>query len=140
MLRRTLRNCIKQSETAERIATRLLLGTAERADRKRSYEAKEEEFAVCKHCGTTFDINDNPVETPQCKFHPVELDIEEDAEIWDDYEPCCRDDHPSDTPLNREVYPDVFWFECCEGRINAPPCTPCPHEAVPRTEKRARQA
>lgn len=50
--------------------------------------------------------------------------------------PTAEGDYPSGTPENRKAYPDGFWHECCEAKMNAPPCTTCPHKAKARSSKK----
>ncbi|KAI0635710.1 hypothetical protein C8Q77DRAFT_587857 [Trametes polyzona] len=90
-------------------------------------------WRVCANCGEEYDAGAER-EPDECKYHPGELEVNEDAFVdWDE------DVHgPMDTPENRESYPDNFIWTCCDLDGTKEGCTRDEHEPEEESHQRKR--
>ncbi|KAE9971643.1 hypothetical protein BLS_005826 [Venturia inaequalis] len=71
---------------------------------------RRKRYDFCVQCEGEFDVNDNSVES--CMWHKGELDIDDDASVWDDWED--RRDGIQDSEESRKEHPEGFSWDCCQ--------------------------
>ncbi|KAF2646533.1 hypothetical protein P280DRAFT_464739 [Massarina eburnea CBS 473.64] len=133
-LRTTLLSICSQSVVAHSLACNQLLipnepsGEPEQSAPKRQRtENFRVRYATCVQCENEFDTLTNGPES--CKWHDGELEIDENAITWDDWDEGSAGERHTD--FNEKEFPEGFQWNCCDvqGDQLGKGCMKGPHKS-----------
>ncbi|KAI1318976.1 hypothetical protein F5Y16DRAFT_391453, partial [Xylariaceae sp. FL0255] len=93
----------------------------------------ESDIQMCVQCREPFDADHNG--TQSCRYHPGDLEFDDDASVWDSIEFGEGRLGPEDPEMKDEV-PEGFKWGCCSMNGEAAGCMLGPHMAVTALKSR----
>ncbi|KAI3343368.1 hypothetical protein F4824DRAFT_6230 [Ustulina deusta] len=82
------------------------------------------DIRICELCKEPFREDDNPSDA--CRHHPGNLDVNEEASVWEDWEDWRDGDQDSEE--SKTEYPEGYIWDCCQRSGESAGCALGSHE------------